>query len=175
MIQIRLRARGATWRGMKLDRRKYRELIETWIQTGAKPRGVRITATLWGSGLTSEQVRCHMRETGRRQAESCPGMVRYYHAPYMTLCDYDWVGAPPLPGIWALAAQLGIKPSVIEYHRTARGWHLAVAWDRDLKPGETVALQLLLGSDPGREAFNLARLLAGARGKRWNLLFDRKI
>ena len=71
---------------------------------------------------------------------------------------------------------------------TARGCHVLIVaqWSReidpsvDLTPPEIVCLQLLLGSDPRREAFNLMR--AHTLGDapefwrdRWNVLYSEKI
>jgi hypothetical protein len=53
-----------------------------------------------------------------------------------------------------------------------------------LSSAEIVALQVLLGSDPEREKFNLARVMSDRRAirkglkwksQRWNILFSRKV
>ncbi len=93
------------------------------------------------------------------------------------MCDYDRVGGLPSSlEVLKLARRLGMRVKLIEDHRTARGWHRTVWWHHRFQPAEIVAIQLLLGSDPGREGYNLMRLLAGATtSKRWNLLFEYKL
>lgn len=64
--------------------------------------------------------------------------------------------------------------------RTRRGWHLEVAESPALNPVATVAAQAILGSDPRREAFNLARALVVPHvpkmwRDRFNVLYVRKI
>lgn len=173
-LQLHLRYTGAAANG--LTRAAHHAIVDAWIATGKLPRGVQIEATDWGSGKTTEQVRRTL-QVGSMSAAGCPGIVRRYHSPGVTMADYDHRQPPPkLPALWAIAGKLGLKPEWCEYHKTARGWHLTVQWNRKLGPGETVALQLLLGSDPDRELFNLSRLLrGGGRSKRWNLLFERKL
>jgi hypothetical protein len=46
------------------------------------------------------------------------------------------------------------------YHRTRRGWHASFQHGLNLSEAETVSLQLILGSDPHREALNLMRAIA---------------
>lgn len=71
-----------------------------------------------------------------------------------------------------------------EFHNTARGFHaiVSVAWrdKRELTPTETVCFQLLFGSDPKRECFNLLRAhhLGDAPDfwrDRWNVLYSEKL
>lgn len=65
-------------------------------------------------------------------------------------------------------------------YRTRRGWHLEIDVTRRWSPMRIVAAQAMLGSDPKREAFNMARVM-GLRGAdsatrtRWNVLYTRKI
>lgn len=77
-----------------------------------------------------------------------------------------------------------IKLERLAVHLTKRGNHVVVnaEWPdkKELTPAETVALQLLLGSDPKREAMNLMR--AHSLGDapdfwrdRWNVLYSEKI
>ena len=68
----------------------------------------------------------------------------------------------------------GLLPKWVRYDRTNRGWHIIIRVNRDLVPLEVVALQTVLGSDRKREAFNLARVMAGG-GPKWNILFERKL
>lgn len=64
---------------------------------------------------------------------------------------------------------------------SGKGWHMvAVVSPRPRSAVETVALQLLLGSDPRREGYNLNRALAVDAGlvspfwrRRWNVLYGR--
>jgi hypothetical protein len=84
-------------------------------------------------------------------------------------------GPPPMWRVWRIARQLGIKPLWVEDRRTKNGWHRTIEWDRAFAPMETIVLQLLMGSDRNREAFNFQRALTGTRSKRWNLLFSYKL
>lgn len=68
----------------------------------------------------------------------------------------------------------------VSYARSRRGWHVAIYVRERLCPGEIVAMQALLGSDPARERLNLgrARRLQGAPEfwrRRWNVLYSRKL
>lgn len=96
------------------------------------------------------------------------------------MCDYDRKKINPEQRVFRLARMLKIYPEWIELRRTARGWHMTIKWDHGLSPTAIVAIQSILGSDPFREAFNLARIrganVAGLmRDPRWNLLFKEKI
>ena len=78
---------------------------------------------------------------------------------------------------------------LLEVLSTARGYHIVVTahWrqqgaeaPKQLEPMEIVCLQLLLGSDPKREAFNLQRahVLGDAPAfwrDRWNVLHSEKL
>jgi hypothetical protein len=75
---------------------------------------------------------------------------------------------------------LELKPKSAEYHRTKRGWHLAIRIREKLSPVETVGAQFALRSDRRRELLNLmrARFLDGVSAfwrKRSNLLYERKL
>jgi hypothetical protein len=107
-------------------------------------------------------------------------IIEHFAAPHLTLCDYDAPQKPPaLDRIMGIGRMIAAKPRAVEISKSRHGWHMVIAWDRDFEPAETIALQLLLGSDPNREALNLARVLTGidspikARG--WNLLFKCKV
>lgn len=77
-----------------------------------------------------------------------------------------------------------IKLERLAVHMTRRGYHVVVnaEWldKKEMTPAETVALQLLLGSDVNREALNLMRahLLGNAPTfwrDRWNVLYSEKL
>ncbi|MCP4902934.1 MAG: hypothetical protein GY906_38720 [bacterium] len=60
------------------------------------------------------------------------------------------------------------------------GWHVRIELNRGVSAMRAVALQAILGSDPKREAFNLARVsdwpqLSPLARLRWNVLFSRKV
>lgn len=65
---------------------------------------------------------------------------------------------------------------------SGKGWHMVAIVSPSPKSAvETVALQLILGSDARREAYNLNRAIAVDEGKaskfwrdRWNVLYGRK-
>jgi hypothetical protein len=174
-IQFHVRMRSSKFVALRPTRTSLKELIETWLETGRQPAGVRVSATLWGRPSQRRHV-CKAL-AGRTLANLCPGIVSHFAQPDQTLCDYDAPAAPPLASVWTIAQRLGIVPIVIEDKRTRRGWHRVITWDRKFSPAETVALQLLLGSDASRETFNLERVLSGGAdsSKRWNILFDRKL
>lgn len=176
-IQIRLRYRRAAFEAAKPDAAAIEGIVKSWIGGAGLPVGVlSLTATDWDApGLDSEAVRRRLKRRGKHYT-GVPGIVKEYAAASVTLCDYDSVNAPSLPAMMETARVLRLKPKWARYDRTARGWHVIIRWNRDLTPGETVALQLLLGSDPKRERFNLGRILAGGgANSRWNLLFSRKL
>lgn len=148
--------------------------------TVPRARGVRLTRavlrgllaagareTTWGR---AGRVRVgRLRQLGRLRASWRPGRL---------LVDYD--GAPPPDRV--LAGRLraaGVHPVACGWSRSAsgRGWHLVVELREPLGLVECIALQAILGSDPFREAFTLARARSGPRG-RWraesNILFDAK-
>lgn len=77
---------------------------------------------------------------------------------------------------------LRLRPTLIVFRRTARGWHCKVQLSRPVAPIALVAIQAILGSDPNRETFNLvrARQLRAVPGsvrapRYWNLLFLSKL
>jgi hypothetical protein len=90
----------------------------------------------------------------------------------------------PLPALHRMAVLLdrvGYRMGYVLQRRShsGKGWHLEVQVSPE--PGsavETVALQAILGSDPGREAFNLRRARLVDQGKvsrywrqRWNVFY----
>lgn len=149
--------------------------FDRWLE-GAAPGPIGVEVTVWGQRLSEDGKRRRVRELGDRRHR--PGRVEHYADPHLTMCDYDGP-RPKLPElwrVWKLARQFGARPLWIKDRRTKRGWHRVVYWDRPFEPMQTIALQLLLGSDREREAFNLKRvLLGGANTPRWNLLFSEKL
>jgi hypothetical protein len=78
----------------------------------------------------------------------------------------------------ALLRLLALRPIWMQYRRTARGWHVVVKVRERLTLIETVAVQAVLGSDPYREAFNVARARRRPNSfwsARANLLFGDKL
>lgn len=174
-IQISAGMTGRAVKRIRPTRESFTELAQRWVDTGKTPSGVRFKATLWGEPSQRRHVRKALE--CRTLSNLCPGVVSHYAADNMTLCDYDEPEPPKLETVWKVAQSLGIEPLAVEYQASKRGWHLAITWNRTFTPGETVALQLLLGSDPKREQFNLQRIFAtnGKPSKRWNILFSRKL
>lgn len=93
-------------------------------------------------------------------------------------------GVLPISVIRAVCSIIGLKPTMVRYDRTARGFHVVIylPWRQRLPRAECVALQLCLGSDARRETLNLMRARSirqhGAPPhfrNRWNLLFERKL
>jgi len=70
---------------------------------------------------------------------------------------------------------LGIKPLRASVFRTANGFHVYIHIKGSLTDMETVALQVILGSDYRRECFNLMRVRSNNfKDGSWNILFSRK-
>jgi hypothetical protein len=133
---------------------------------------IRVRVTVWGERLTEAEKRARVAQLG--QLRHRPGRVERYADPFVTMCDHDGK-RPELWPVWRIARQLGIVPVGIQERKTRHGWHRTIVWNRKFTPAETIALQLLLGSDRQREAFNLQRALTGTRSNRWNLLFTYKL
>jgi len=96
--------------------------------------------------------------------------------------DYDEWSTPRLLRTFYLLHLWHMRPRFVCDIRTRRGWHRVIRLRERLTNAEIVACQVLLGSDPGREALNLMRCLSirkdGAgdfASARWNLLFSRKL
>ncbi len=96
--------------------------------------------------------------------------------------DYDRPRLPARCFAQAMSALrwLRLRPVVVVYDRTERGWHVKVALTRRCAPLVVVALQAVLGSDPRREVFNLLRARALPRvpaefRNRYSVLFGRKL
>lgn len=100
----------------------------------------------------------------------------------VALMDYDSGSCPRIMQLNSICRILGIEYSSLMLHRTRRGWHLAIAISGRFKRVELIALQAILGSDPMREAMNLARVRqieAFGAPKYWlqrhNILYDYKL
>lgn len=146
--------------------------LDTWL---AGRRGlIRVLVTVWGEKLTEDQKRDRVRQLGADRRHR-PGKVERLAEPNVTMCDYDGPELPQLWQVWKLGRQLGAAPIGVQDRKTAHGWHRVIVWSRNFKPAETIAIQLLLGSDREREAFNLKRAMTGTRSDRWNLLFTYKL
>lgn len=103
------------------------------------------------------------------------GLIKVRGDRWTALIDIDQERPPQLARLWRVLGRVELRPRYIRYDRTARGWHVLIGLPRRLTSGELVALQVLLGSDPKRERFNLYRVLSGARPRDWNLLFSEKL
>lgn len=170
LIQVRYRFAGVRIKPGVSERLAIEKIWQQFKTTGKTPPGVTITVLDWFRGpLTWREC--------RTLAVGCPGRVKRYHKRNLTMCDYDQDEPISLVKIWSEAARLGLRPRWVAYDRTARGWHVTIEWNKNLSPGETVALQLLFGSDIERERFNLARVIQGRAGRnpRWNLEFEYKL
>jgi hypothetical protein len=103
------------------------------------------------------------------------GIVKRRGAARTLLCDFDQQRRPPLGPLCATLKLLGVVPTGVAYERSTSGhWHVEIRTAFALTSGEQVATQMALGSDMGRERYNLARIICGARRDDWNLLFARK-
>lgn len=78
--------------------------------------------------------------------------------------------------------RIGIRYESLRYHRTRRGFHLTAKLCEKLSLAELIALQILLGDDPYRAAFNLMRAICIRKygcpqewKQRANIIYDRKI
>jgi len=164
-----------TFHGPKPTRAEVAQIRKRWLATGRSPKGVTIEPIVWAAGtMTAQQIRQAINAGNPRYG--AVGLVKTYNRPDYTLCDYDTRQAPSLHLFFRFARMSGLKPLVVEYDRTKRGWHVLIRWNRILKPMEQVAIQAVLGSDFKREMYNLARVLSGKAGNpRWNLLFESKL
>lgn len=172
LYQLRYRGAGAIPTQRQLETWGRR-----WVRTGKNPPGVRIDLLDWRNPRRRPaEVRRILHAQGR-VFFGCPGIVAAYWESSMTMCDYDTPQAPPAGRWFELSRLLGLPLMFLEYRKTRRGWHVMAGWPRAFKPAEAIAMQLLLGSDPRREGFNLARVMGpdGGRNPRWNLLFSRKV
>lgn len=170
LIQMRFRIP----RRYPLSRKFIFEIGREWIRSGKTPPGIVVDPIVWGK--QPKDIRKYLKRS-RVSFGGCPGVVKHYAEWDLILLDFDIVPPVDLITAWHVFRQCGVRPKWIEYSRTRRGWHVALKINRDLYPAEIVAFQAILGSDPARETFNLARVLSGmAEGsKRWNLLFEYKL
>jgi hypothetical protein len=168
LYQIRYSGRGPVPTASALA-----AIRDKWLRTGETPRGVTITPIAWNGkaqDLRAAIARIKNPHIGRA------GVVKCNADPFWTYCDYDTKEAPGLGRFWSFTKITGLKPRVIRYDRTRRGWHVLIAWSKALTPTEQVAIQAALGSDYRRETYNLARIFGGrSKNPRFNLLFERKL
>jgi hypothetical protein len=113
------------------------------------------------------------------------GIVKHYGADNELLLDCD-ESSPRAAmqlcrAVFRVCRFVGLRCSHPHLTRSRRGWHLRVNVNRRLSGSERVALQILSGSDPGREMFNLIRVFTldthrnAHFAQRWNVLFTRKL
>ncbi len=98
------------------------------------------------------------------------------------LIDVDHARPRKLGRVLGLLGRAGYRVRSLSQWRSpsGRGWHLAIEISpRPATAVEVVALQLLAGSDPYREAYNLFRARRVDAGQvdrywheRWNVLYD---
>lgn len=126
-------------------------------------------------------VRAMVRSTGWRGGLSFLGRVKATWAPGVLLLDFDGDDVIALPELRARLAVMNLHVHAqkgLEQHKTARGWHLVIHLREQLTLTEAIAAQAILGSDPYREGFNLARARSRP-GRYWarraNLLFDGRL
>jgi hypothetical protein len=110
------------------------------------------------------------------------GLLNDCHNGHSAYLDFDNVRAVRSYIVFSTLRLIGIKPTSLRYERTRHGWHVILTHATKLSAAETVALQCVLGSDRKREALNLMRALAIARGRyprfwirRFNILYRGKL
>lgn len=124
-------------------------------------------------------MRKTLAESGWSSSDATWGEIEDYSRNDTLYLDKD--GVHPrcsLRRVWELFRSIGIRVVWVRYSKSRRGWHVVIRVNRGLDALVIVALQSVLGSDPKREAFNLARVMAGYNkngAKRWNILYRRKI
>lgn len=98
------------------------------------------------------------------------------------LVDLDYRRLPRLNPILARIRRIGAQVRWASVNRSRNGWHLAIGLNRSYGRAERIAMQLLCGSDFGRETHNLRRHLSIERsdpGKFWkdraNIFFSEKL
>jgi len=72
-------------------------------------------------------------------------------------------------GVRKVQEIVGLTIEDFEATKSRDNWHVRVKIKEDLMPLEILAIQLIMGSDHIREAFNLRRIRRGQ--KNWNILF----
>jgi hypothetical protein len=103
------------------------------------------------------------------------GVIKMYARRDLLYVDWDKARPSCIRSIYRVCRSVGLGVRFVRYDKTARGWHVIVGLNRKIEPLLTVALQVILGSDPKRERFNLVRAMSGTRNRRWNMLFERKV
>ena len=83
--------------------------------------------------------------------------------PKKLLIDVDRVrrgGGSKLGPIFSAFHICGLRAKWIRFDRTKKGWHIVVFLDMALTPAETIALEVVCGSDRRRANLDLMRVLA---------------
>lgn len=100
-------------------------------------------------------------------------------APTLLKLDFDGARLPKIEmRVAAFTVLTGVRVLGLAYARTRRGWHVMVPLARRLPPAQIVAAQAILGSDPMRELFNLARVRrlrsvpSWSESNKWNVLYE---
>lgn len=106
------------------------------------------------------------------------GEIAEFTSTHTALLDFDGPKAIGMLNLFGICRLVGLRPIWTQYRRTKRGWHCIIRFHEPLLPAEIVALQAVCGSDPKREALNLARVRScyNHHGKkRWNILYRVKL
>lgn len=105
------------------------------------------------------------------------GVVKMYADRRFLYLDVDRPSPVTIRSVFRVLRSVGLRASYCRYDRTERGWHVIVRLNKPIEPLATVAIQVIMGSDPKRERFNLVRAMSGKanRNRRWNMLFEYKI
>jgi hypothetical protein len=98
------------------------------------------------------------------------------------MLDFDYRRTPRLAQIFVGLRLCGLHVIRMRDDRTRKGWHRIITLRESLSPCEIIALQAVLGSDRRRENLNLMRYMrtrdygmSKYQGKRWNILYARKL
>lgn len=125
-------------------------------------------------------IRGIVRASGWRGGLSNLGIVKELWSPSIIMLDIDG-NAAALPTVIKLRELLGLMNLTarsVRYDRTEHGYHVVIHLRQRLRLAEAIAVQAILGSDPRREAFNLARARTNP-GRFWraraNLLFGERL
>jgi hypothetical protein len=147
---------------------------DRWLRHSKPAPGVEVSAVAWNREEDAAGTRRAIRSGGYL---GNAGVVKFYGAPDLTLCDYDKPDKPATGyHVARVARMLNAKPLWTRLDRTKNGWHMVIQWNREFAPLEVVALQAALGSDVKREAYNLGRVMSGkATDWKWNVLFLYKL
>ena len=159
-----------------------KKLRQLWMNNKPLPAGVQLKATVWDHDKEKPITQNEIKEicAQKKLFFGPAGVVREYADSKNAFIDIDARRIPEslrIDRLVLIARTLRIGFNQIGYIKTQNGWHVQIRLSRALKPAETVAFQAILGSDPKREMFNLARVLGGkaGRNRRWNLLFEYKV